>query len=90
MSLLLVEATPAAGWLAGVAVQQPSPAPNPDPGPEFGGSSPIGLVVILLLGIVVVFLIRSMTKHLRRVPESFDKGTEPGPEGDEGGAAPTS
>ncbi|MBV9313958.1 MAG: hypothetical protein JO100_09490 [Pseudonocardia sp.] len=40
--------------------------------PEFGGSSPIGLVVILLLFIALFFLIRSMNKHLRKVPPSFD------------------
>jgi hypothetical protein len=48
------------------------PAPPPDKGPEFGEASPVGLVVILLLGIATVFLIRSMTKRLRRLPASFD------------------
>ena len=47
-------------------------SPPPDKGDEFGKASPIGLVVILLLGIAVIFLIRSMTKHLRRIPASFD------------------
>ena len=49
-----------------------SPQPPSDKGDEFGKASPVGLVVILLLGIATVFLIRSMTKHLRRVPASFD------------------
>jgi hypothetical protein len=35
-------------------------------------AGPLGLVVILLLGVAMVFLYRSMTKHLRRVPTSFD------------------
>ena len=48
------------------------PGPPLDKGEEFGKASPIGLVVILLLGIATVFLIRSMTKHLRKVPTSFD------------------
>jgi hypothetical protein len=48
------------------------PAPPPGQGPEFGEASPLGLVVIILLGIALVFLIRSMTKHLRRVPASFE------------------
>ena len=48
------------------------PAPPPDKGPEFGEASPVGLVVILLLGIATMFLIRSMTKRLRRLPASFD------------------
>jgi hypothetical protein len=58
-------------------VGQPSPTPTPGnpggQGEEFGKSSPVGLVVILLFAVAVVFLIRSMNKHLRRVPESFDK-----------------
>ena len=45
-------------------------------GPEFGGSSPIGLVVILLLAVAVVFLVRSMNKHLRKVPDTFDPSEE--------------
>jgi hypothetical protein len=52
------------------------PAPPPDKGPEFGEASPIALVVTILLGISLVFLLRSMTKHLRRVPASFDPPEE--------------
>ncbi|HZZ49469.1 MAG TPA: hypothetical protein VFE65_21495 [Pseudonocardia sp.] len=50
-------------------------AENPPPaqGPEFGGSSPIGLVVTLCLLVALIFLIRSMNKHLRKVPKSFDE-----------------
>jgi uncharacterized protein HemY len=36
-------------------------------------ASPIGLVVILLLVVALVFLIRSMNKHLRKVPRSFSR-----------------
>ena len=53
--------------------------PPPGEGPEFGKASPIGLVVILLLLIATVFLIRSMSKHLRRVPASFDDVPEQTP-----------
>jgi hypothetical protein len=49
-----------------------NPEPPADKGEEFGKASPIGLVVILVLLIATGFLIRSMTKHLRRVPASFD------------------
>ncbi len=49
---------------------QEQPPPN---APEFGGSSPIGLVVIVLLFIATGFLIRSMNTHLRKVPSTFDK-----------------
>lgn len=55
---------------APVLSQEQQPPPN---APEFGGSSPIGLVVIVLLFIAMAFLIRSMNKHLRKVPASFDQ-----------------
>jgi len=46
-------------------------------GPETGKGSPVGLFVVLALCFVVYFLYRSMTKHLRRVPGSFDEPTAP-------------
>jgi hypothetical protein len=74
---------------------QQQPPPN---APEFGGSSPVGLVVIVALFIAMGFLIRSMNTHLRKVPTSFDKpepADEPGTDGEPGpddhpgdGAAP--
>ncbi|WP_370944581.1 hypothetical protein AB5J62_36465 [Amycolatopsis sp. cg5] len=45
-------------------------------GEDFGKSSPVGLLVLILFLIAVAFLVRSMTKHLKRVPESFDKPEE--------------
>jgi len=45
-------------------------------GEDFGKSSPVGLLVLLLFFIAVAFLVRSMTKHLKRVPASFDKEPE--------------
>ena len=57
-------------------VAQPSVPPGPqDPGgrgEDFGKSSPLGFLVLILFFIAVAFLIRSMTKHLKRVPASFD------------------
>jgi hypothetical protein len=41
-------------------------------GEDFGKSTPVGFVVLLLFFVAVVFLVRSMTKHLKRVPASFD------------------
>ncbi|WP_007023320.1 hypothetical protein [Saccharomonospora iraqiensis] len=41
-------------------------------GADFGKSSPVGLLLLLVFLIAVVFLVRSMTKHLKRVPASFD------------------
>jgi hypothetical protein len=62
-----------------VVAVQPLLGQDPDPpaqGPEFGGSSPIGLVVTLLMLVALIFLIRSMNKHLRKVPPSFETELE--------------
>ena len=66
--------------LAVVVTQAQPPAPGSDRGEEFGKTSPIALVVILLLAIATVVLIRSMTKQLRKVPESFDPPGEDTPD----------
>jgi hypothetical protein len=63
-------------------------APPPGKGPEFGKASPIGLVVILLLAVATVFLIRSMTKRIRRLPASFDPPEDSGSEEPQGGGRP--
>lgn len=42
-------------------------------GPEFGKASPFGLLIVVLLLISVVFLVRSMNRHLKKLPESFDR-----------------
>jgi hypothetical protein len=65
-------------WWTLLPVTAPAPppgspgAPGADRGEEFGKTSPIALVVILLLGLATALLIRSMTKQLRKVPASFD------------------
>jgi hypothetical protein len=72
VNAVLVDAGPGA---TGAFLAQ-DPAPPPGKGPEFGEASPLGLLVIILLGVAMVFLIRSMTKHLKRVPASFDPPEE--------------
>jgi hypothetical protein len=64
-----------AGWQTIAVVAQPTQPENEDGGrgADFGKSSPVGLLVLLLFFIAVAFLVRSMTKHLKRVPASFDK-----------------
>jgi hypothetical protein len=48
---------------------------------RFGGlAGPTGLVIILLLAIGTILLVRSMNKHLRRLPERFP----PPPHDDQG------
>ena len=42
-------------------------------GPDFGKASPLGLLVVVALVIATVFLVRSMNKQLKKVPESFDR-----------------
>ena len=37
----------------------------------------IGFLVILALVVAAVFLFRSMTKHMRRVPDRFDQPAAP-------------
>jgi hypothetical protein len=40
---------------------------------DVGKSGPLGLLLTLLLLIAVVLLVRSMSKHLKRIPPSFDE-----------------
>lgn len=60
-------------WLAagGTANNQPG-----GQGQEFGSSGPVALILIIALFIAVGFLIRSMSKHLKKVPASFDPEAE--------------
>jgi hypothetical protein len=37
------------------------------------GAGLTGFLVVLVLAIAAVFLFRSMSKHLRKVPPTFDK-----------------
>jgi hypothetical protein len=39
---------------------------------DVGKSGPLGLLLTLLLLIAVFFLVRSMSKHIKRIPPSFD------------------
>ncbi len=61
--------------LTAVLAFAPVPPADVDPstgkGPEWGKAAPIGLLVILLLGIAVFFLLRSMTRRINRVPGEF-------------------
>ena len=56
-----------------------------DTGPDFGKASPFGLVVVVILLIGTFLLVWSMNKHLKRLPESFDReNPEPDQAIDEG------
>ena len=60
-------------------------------GEDFGKSSPVGLVLLIVFFIAVFFLVKSMNKHLKRLPASFDEPVEPVAEKPaEGAAEPSS
>jgi hypothetical protein len=68
--------------IAEVPVLTPHPKPGPAPGghgAEFGKAAPAGLVLLLLFFVAVALLVRSMNKHLRRLPESFEDDSATGP-----------
>lgn len=80
MTLLLppdfTSSTAALSTAAMTLAQQPPPDAPGGQGQDFGKSSPVGLVLLILFFIAVALLVRSMNKHLRRVPESFDPPQE--------------
>jgi len=54
-------------------------------GPDFGKASPFGLLIVVLLLIGTFALIWSMNRHLKRLPERFDREhPEPDQAADEG------
>ncbi len=82
---LLFSGLPPAGFssfsaVTGFELLVPPPKPGPDPGgqgEDFGKAAPVALVLLLLFFLAVALLMRSMNKHLRRVPESFDDNSRP-------------
>jgi hypothetical protein len=44
-----------------------------DTGPDFGKASPFGLLIVVLLLIGLFLLVRSMNRHLKGLPKSFDR-----------------
>jgi hypothetical protein len=82
------------GQTVGLVLAQ-DPAPPPGKGEEFGKASPVGLVVLVVLFLATILLVRSMNKHLRKVPASFDASDatasdESAPDAPDGPAAPPS
>lgn len=41
-----------------------------------GTAGPLGLLVVVLIGVALVLLIRNMNTRLRRLPKSFDEPVE--------------
>ncbi|MCZ4520679.1 hypothetical protein CH294_16015 [Rhodococcus sp. 14-2483-1-1] len=52
--------------IVSILAQQPT-------GPEFGKSSPIGLVILVALLVGTALLIWSMNKKIKRLPATFEK-----------------
>jgi hypothetical protein len=44
---------------------------------DVGKAGPLGLLLIVLLLIATAFLVKSMSRHLKRVPRSFEPVREP-------------
>jgi hypothetical protein len=44
---------------------------------DVGKAGPLGLLLTVLLAIAIVLLVRSMSRHLKRIPASFDAPDEP-------------
>ena len=44
---------------------------------DVGKAGPLGLLLLVVLLIAVALLVRSMSKHLKKIPPSFDPPAEP-------------
>ena len=44
---------------------------------DVGKSGPLGLLLTVLLAIAIVLLVKSMSRHLKRLPASFEQGDRP-------------
>lgn len=81
-------ATEIGSW---IAAQPGDWDPNSGRDPEWGKAAPAGLLIWLFLGVMLFLLIKSMNRHMRRVPASFDgenAGDGVGGDADGGNAAP--
>ena len=44
---------------------------------DVGKAGPLGLLLLALLAIAIVLLVKSMSRHLKRVPTSFEQDDQP-------------
>jgi hypothetical protein len=58
-------------------------------GPEWGKAAPVALLIIVLMGIALYFLIKSMNKQMKKVPSSFDADASPDPAVEPAGDEPS-
>jgi hypothetical protein len=64
------------GALAVVAAAPSTTTPAPTDTGDVGTQGPIGLALIVVLLIAVALLVKSMSRHLKRVPRSFHPDDE--------------
>ena len=55
--------------------------PPRNTGPDFGKASPVGLLIIVLLLICTCLLVWSMNRHLKKLPERFDRSDQAADDG---------
>ncbi|UGT64317.1 hypothetical protein [Nocardia asteroides] len=59
--------------------------PGTPTGPEFGKASPLGLIIVLVLLAGTFLLIRSMNRHIKGLPATFEpEHPEPDQDADDG------
>ena len=44
---------------------------------DVGKAGPLGLLLTVLLGISIILLVKSMSRHLKRIPASFETADRP-------------
>lgn len=71
MSGLLYAVSTASGYLADGGNSPSDVDPTTGKGPEWGEAAPSGLLVVVLLCVAVYFLVKSMNRNLKKVPDSF-------------------
>jgi len=60
------------GYLADGGDSPSDVDPSTGHGPEWGEAAPIGLLVVVLMCVAVYFLVKSLNRNLKKVPEAFD------------------
>ena len=61
------------GYLADGGDSPTDVDPTTGHGPEWGEAAPIGLLVVVLMCVAVYFLVKSLNRNLKKVPDSFDE-----------------
>ncbi len=69
--------TPVTGVLIRILADTPVD-PTTGRGPEWGKAAPVALLIIVLMGIALFVLIKSMNKQLRKVPNAFTDPSDNG------------